>query len=286
MTKNYIRIDSLGFGKVLLIQGSLRKWYFAEKSMGDSFDDFTQQEFDDALKKLFFCLDIPNSMRRFFYISKMEVGLTVPVNEMCRIIIRMLCGFKSSWYKQTNPEEECEKFSTNHLTLKMYNKALEIASKNIRNKQNKKHFMSVLGEKIYLRVELTVKGSKKEIENRFDIHNLKELVFWFDMFHIYFWQEVQHIEIDVTRAKEPIFDPKGKSPGEMMDFFRILGMYHYGEQEMKLMIRDLNNPKEGRRAIKRVRKKSECRKGTYNKLSELVSLHRYYVISLSHQQHK
>ena len=58
----------MGFGKFLLLKGSLRKWYLAEQS-GDTLTDLTQQEYDNALKLLFSLLEIPDENRKYFYMD-------------------------------------------------------------------------------------------------------------------------------------------------------------------------------------------------------------------------
>ena len=273
MTGNHIKIESLGFGKCLKITGSLRKWYLGERVIRDSFEDFTKPEFDDALKQLFSLLEIPDEMRKFFEISSMEVGLTIPVKEMCSVIIRMICGFKSFSYKPTYPEEECKKFSTEHVNYKVYNKALEIST-NIDNKSDRERFLSSIGEKNYLRIESKIKGGKCAIENhfkkRFKLSNLEDLITNFDELYDYFWDDIEkNMKVSSLYVQEPIFDPKGKSPGEMMNYFRILGMYYCGEDKTNLIAKQSNSPKDARKAITNERQKATFRKGSYNKDSLL-----------------
>ena len=276
MTGNHISVESEGFGKCLIIRGSLRKWYFGKKDVRDSFEDFTQPEFDDALKMLFSLLEIPDEMRKFFDISSMEIGLTIPVKETCRVINRMICGYKSSVYKLTYPEEECKKYSTENVSFKVYNKALEIST-NIDEKEKRESFLSSIGKKNYLRMETKIKGGKKAIEKRFKkrftLCNLEDLVSNFEQFYVYFWEDInESVIVSSTYAQEPIFDPKDKSPGEIMNYYKILGMYHYGEDDTNWMGEQSNDPKEARKSIRNEYKKATFRKGSYNKDSLLEDI--------------
>ena len=272
MTGNFMKINCVEYGKFLIIQGSLRKWYFAKQDIRDSFKDFTQPEFDDALKSLLSLLEIPYEMKKFFYVPSMEIGLTIPVKETCQVINRMICGFKSDWYKPTSPEEECKKYSSEDVAFNTYNKVLEI-SKHIKKKTYRESFLSSIGEQNYLRMELKVKGGKRAIEKRFNICNLEDFVNNYNQFYLYFFNEIEnHLEVSPIYANEPIFDPKGKSPSEIMNYFKINGMYHLGEDYTNWIVRKSNDPREARRAIKRERKKLTFREGSYNKDSLLYDI--------------
>ena len=282
MTGSQIRIESIGYGKFLKIKGSLRKWYFAEQDSKDSFEDFTQPEFDNALKMLLSLLEIPDEMRVFFYVSSLEIGLTVPVKETCRVINKMICGFKSAHYKPTYPEEECIKYSTEDVNFKVYNKALEI-SRGIKKKPERERFLSSIGEKNYFRLELKIKGGKHAIEKRFKICNLEELVNNLNQFYLYFLNEIEKkLKVSAVYAQEPIFDLKGKSPGEIMNCFKIWGIYHSGK-DTNWIARQSNDPKETRRAIAKALENAPFREGSYDKESLLDDIKEQMVRMIDRQ---
>ncbi len=265
-TKNYITVCSIGFGRFLLIKGSIRKWYLSENIIGDSLEDLTRQEFVKALTLIFSYLKISDNSRKFFKISAIEIGINILLDIPCSIITGSIYKYKNSWHKPTIPFQGCKKFSTKNSALSVYDKGLEI----LRHPKNKRKRKGRLKEKMKgkycLRMEYPLRGGPKVIKENLKISTLEESVSWYDMFYIYYWYETQEIEI---HAQNPIFNAKGKSPKEIMRFIKYWGVYILGEIEIERMAQESNDPKGTRTAIKRIYKYAPIENKSVNKFSLL-----------------
>ena len=264
--KNYIRVSSMQFGEFLQFKGSLRKWYLADDAIGDSLEDFTKQEYDNALKLLFSLLEIPDENRRYFNMSRIEIGLTFQVEEVISIIMNSICGYDNAWYKLTNPWKGCKKYSTDNNTFTVYDKGNEMLKHLKGKRKNKGRLMEMIGKKNYLRMEFTLTGGRKEIEDQIVFKTLEDTVDLYGWFYLYYWEKIQKIIFDDIFAKEPIFDPKGKGKGVkgVTDFIKYYGMYKLGEVEMNRIVEESNDPKGARRAIKRIHESAPIRNTSYN----------------------
>ena len=272
MSKNYIKIICI-YGKSLLIQGSLRKWYLADYSVGDTFDDFIQQEYNDALKLVFSLLEIPNEKRKYFYFSRLEIGLNILVSETCEEIMKRFCEYKDARYKKTIPEVGCIKFASKSMSLTIYDKIAEIST-NLKKNANREMFISENKDKNYLRMEFTLKGGRKRVKDRIIIGNLEESVECFNWFFLYFWDEIQKIQFSEIYEIRPIFDTQGEkvSTKKLMDFFKLLGMFDLGSDEVNILAKETNDPQYVRRQVREIQENTPIRFSKYNKISLLADI--------------
>lgn len=266
--KNYMRISSIDFGKFLTVRGSLRKWYLGEDSIGDTLSDFTY-EYEDAIKLLLSLLDIKYSKAKHLNIARIEIGINVVVSEKCSEVLNRFVGYRSVHY-QPAFRRAYKKFESKGFNITMYNKVLEI-SKSFRKKRVKteeqKHFLKENDNKNILRIEFTAKGSHTKIKNRLGIGTISESITYFGLFYIFFWDSLQDIQFTDMYCNEPIFDAKGRTQKEILDFVKLYGIFMLGEERIKEMEDESENPRNTRQAIKKLRNNTKARYGSYSKES-------------------
>ena len=163
--KNYMRICSFGFGNFLTVNGSLRKWYLGESSIGDTLNDFTY-EYEDAIKLLLSLLGIKYSKAKYLNIARIEIGINVVVKESCAEILHRIVEYRSARYEPA-PRRGYKKFESKGFNLTVYNKVAEI-SKDFRNKRIKtmdeERFLNENEDKDILRIEFTAKGGSTQVK--------------------------------------------------------------------------------------------------------------------------
>jgi len=275
--KAYLRIQINESCTYLKITCSLRKWYYGEKSL----QDFSLNDFIEAIELLSSALDIPFDMFCQFPFSMTEIGLNVKVTEKCNNILNMIIGYKNSSYKAAT-FNGYKRFEIGGFGIKMYDKFAEInGSKSKRTYiklPNETNFINENINKNWLRVELKItKG--KNITKRLGYKTIGEFIANFNDLYLYFWENIQEIQFSEIYDKMPIFDIENKSDKKMNDYFRLVGMHTLGRDIVNLMISKLKNRRMSRK-ISKILDDPNLKFSTYGKLSFLNNVMGHIVLVL------
>lgn len=281
-SKNYMRICCVGFGRFLTVQGSLRKWYLGEGALGDTLKNFTESEYEKALKLLLSLLEIEYSKANQLKIARLEIGINIPVSETCTEILQRLIGYRSSCYEPA-PRRGYKKFESKGFNITIYNKVLEISKdfrkKRIKTKEQERFLKENEGKNI-LRIEFTAKGGHTKIKKRIGIGTVAESVTYFGLFYIFFWDSLQNIQFSDIYCKEPILDAEGKTQKEIIDFIKLYGIFMLGEERIKEMVDVSKSPRNTRQIIKKLHNNKNVRYGSYSKKSLMKDARRQLIISM------
>jgi len=283
---NYLRIHCVGFGKCLIIHGSLRKWYLSENSLGDTLNDLTQQEYENALELLFSLLKIDHCKREYFNISRIEIGQNILVKESCTEILHRFIGYKSSCYQAAH-RRGYKKYESKSLNVTMYNKITEISKefkKKLIKTSEQDDFLKKNEKKNILRIEFTLKNGHANVKNRLGIGNLDESISNFGLFYSFFWERLHEIQFSNMYNNEPVFDATNKSQKEIFDFVKLFGLYTLGEERMNQMIDVSKDPRNIRQAIKKLHNLSGVRNGCYDKCSLLEDTKQKLMLSMKESE--
>lgn len=243
--KAFLRIEINELNSFIRIVGSIRKWYFGEFSL----EDFTKDNFRDAIAMLLSIFEIPYNSFREFYICNIEIGLNIKVTENCTNIRNMIVGYKSSRYKERNdvgykafrPKSRSKNKS---FSIKIYDKFLEIREKMKGNgflkSADEIAFIKENERRNWLRVELTItKG--KNLTSKLGYKSIGALLENFNELYIYFWEDIQQLQFSEIYNRIPEFDPENKSDKEFMDFIKIAGIHAIGIDRIRQMTLKLKN---------------------------------------------
>ena len=214
---------------IVIITGSIRKWYLGHLSM----DDLNAKSLVDALSLVAQELNIPVQDLLRFNIPKIEIGLNMKLITE-RKVFNKIVGFKSANFKPALYEHSKSYFSA-MLKFKIYRKATEIihriqkCKKGIRT-EKERTFKKMNIENERLRIEYAISGGKREVAKRLGIEKatLKEILKKYDKLYHFFWTNCQHIIVCQQTDKALSFNLKNYTRKDLKEFFKYLGMYTLG----------------------------------------------------------
>jgi len=258
----FLRIEINEFSTYLNIVGSIRKWYYGEKSL----QDFTLYDFIKAIEILSSALEIPFNLFGQFSISMTEIGLNIRVSEKCSNIINMIVGFKSSCY-ETSTFRGYKKFKTASFEIKLYDKLNQIIGKKNQRKFIKSteetEFINDNLNKNWLRVELKI-SKGKNITKRIGFKTVGEFIDNFNDLYLYYWVNIQELQFSEMNTTIPNFEPENKSDKEFSDFLDLVAIYTLGIEVAIQMARKLKYRRMTTK-IKKISENSIVEFSTYNK---------------------
>ena len=198
-TSSYLRIicphtDSEGYYVPLTIKGSLRKWWYGDKSVAD----FSKQDYEAAILFLFDNLKISPEEMRYFILSKIEVGMNIFLKVACAEMLNGVIGYKSRCYKRNSYGVTGIVYETKTYKnfIKLYDKVEEIC-KDFKNSRvtdvEELQFLENYLDKNILRIERTLLHPAK-IKKELGFHNLEDSIMYFGNLYSYFWKQIQPIQ--------------------------------------------------------------------------------------------
>jgi len=187
-------INSAGKNVCFSITGSLRKWWYGDKSV----KDFSKPDFEEAVNYLLDILDISQKGRKHFIIPRIEIGMNILVKVPCSEILNSIVGYKNNCYSRNSYKTGISyETKTYKKYIKLYDKVEEI-SKGFKNKRVKdideSQFLNDTEGKNILRVEFTIGGGQAKVNKELKFDNLEECIFHFDNLYSYFWNQLQLIK--------------------------------------------------------------------------------------------
>ena len=188
-------INSAENPKYFEITGSLRTWWYGDKSV----KDFSKPDFEAAKNLLFDILEVPQKERKYFIISKIEIGMNIPVKVPCSEIINKIIGYKSNCYSRNSYAGTGIVYETKRYKkfIKMYDKVEEISKKFKKNKIKsfeEEQFLKDYGDKNILRIEFTIGGGQARINEVLGFNNLEDCIIHFNELFYFFWTQLQYIK--------------------------------------------------------------------------------------------
>ena len=271
LTSSYLtivcqHINSAGKPKHFSIDGSIRKWWFGDKSL----KDLSIMDYADAINSVFEILEIPQKDRKYFVISRIEIGMNVFVKLPCYEILNRIIGYKSISYSRNAYKTGIVYKSATKIGIKMYDKIEEI-SKDFKNKRIKSfdeaQFLKENKEKNALRIEFTPKEPAK-IKKELGFNDLENSTVHFDKFYSYFWEQLQHIQYDNAYNLTSDIDFSDIGGKEFDDLLLICGVIHLGIERIDIALKQPHF-KYRRAKVKKLRKKYPVEDCPYNRLSFL-----------------
>ena len=176
------------------IENSLRKWWFGDKSI----EDFSKEDYEAAINRLFDILEIPQTERKYFIISEIEVGMNINTKRPCAEILNRIVGYRSNCYSRDAYKTGIA-YKAKTKGIKFYDKVEEI-SKKLKNKRIKsieeKQFLKNTMGKNVLRIELSAIYGKSKIKKTLGFDNLEDSIIHFDNLYQRFFEHLQHICYD------------------------------------------------------------------------------------------
>jgi len=199
-TSSYLRIECPHFDKAehhtsFSIKNSLRQWWYGDKSV----KDFSKPDFEAAINQLFDILEVPQEEKRYFFISRIEIGMNIFVKVPCSEIINRIVGYKSNSYLRNSYAGTGIVYETKTYNnfIKLYDKVEKI-SKCFKNKRIKdfeeEQFLKDYGDKNILRIEFMIDGGQARINDELGFNNLEDCIINFGNLYDYFWKKLQHIK--------------------------------------------------------------------------------------------
>ena len=253
LTSSFLRIVCSHIGSdekyvFFSITGSLRKWWFGDKSI----KDFSKQDYVAAINLLFEILEIPQRERKNFFMPRIEVGMNNPVKVSCIEILNKIVGYKNNCYFRNSYKTGIVYQSKTNKGIKLYDKIEEI-SKDFKNKRIKdfdeSQFLNDNKGRNLLRIEFTIGGGQSKVNKELGFDNLEDSIVHFDNLYSYFWKQLQHIQYSDAYNDVPSMDFTGKSYKDFLIYLAHIGKRKLGIECSDRIIRQLN-PVDRRKAKK------------------------------------
>lgn len=223
-TENYLKITPPREDcSTLKIEGSIRKWY-----LGNTIEDLSKPEYKEALGMVFDLLNIPHETMAHFSISRIEIGLNIPIKTSCYDVEKAIIGFKSNCYKDKSTRGEGVKFKSKHFSIKLYNKVYEIIApfKNKRIKSEEEiDILTRYRNKEILRIEFTINGGKGQISDKIGYGSLNDSIDSFENMYFFFWKNLFLLQFDRNWGCTPQFNPEGKQLKDLTRYLILLGIH-------------------------------------------------------------
>jgi len=256
-TSSFLRIECphlncKGEPVCLEITGSIRKWWFGNKST----KDFSKQEYSAAINLLFEILEIPQKWKKNFIISKVEVGMNIYVKQPCSEILNRVTEYRSSCYlRHSHPTGIA--FKAKSKEIKLYDKIEEI-SKKFKKKSIKdveeSQFLENNKDKNLLRIEFKI-NCKSEL----GFNNLEDSIIFFDDLYFYFWKKLRYIKYNNNELGEFT----GKNYKDFLKYLAYVGIDSLETEIFEKMIKQLN--KNAKREARKLYETSSTESCSYNK---------------------
>jgi hypothetical protein len=259
------------------ISGSIRKWWFGDKSL----EDFAKFEYEKAINYLFDILDIPKCDWKYFTISGIEVGKNISIKVPCFVVKESTARFKNSCYEMSSYKTGIRfQSKSKKFVAKIYDKVEEISKdfkrKRIREPEENK-FLKEHGDKNILRVEYTVSGGKNNVSEQLGFNNIEESIIHFENLYDFFMECSRHFQFCSNVI--PTFDARGKKDSEFIDFAIKVLTHVFGIAKVDRMAGQLKYRKM-RVRIKRVQENTFGEIGLYGKLAFLHDVQRALLYSM------
>ena len=221
------------------ITGSLRKWWYG----GMSVKDFSKQDFETAINRLFDILEVSKKKKIHFFISSIEIGLNINVKLSCSEIVKRIVEYKNSHYERKPYKTGIKYESKKIMGIKMYDKVEEIAKKfkdKLKKKPEEEQFLKDYAGKNIMRIEFKIQ-QKANMDKKLSFNNLEDCITYFGLLYFYFWGQIQYIQYSDAYNNMPYMDCKGKSDKEFNDYLRYVGIWYLGIERIEEMTKELKN---------------------------------------------
>jgi len=272
LTESYLRVTAIKFGKVLLIQGSIRKWYYGDISL----NDFTKDDFEYAIRRLLSLLEIPFSRAKYIHCARIEIGMNVRIGVPCSEMLNMITGFRNNCYKWTY-RCNSKKYETGVMSLNIYNKIEEI-SKNfpLIKTLDEEQFLKETKDKNILRLEFTVKGGKSKVEKRLGFNTLSETIKNFNQLFLFFDANLKDLELNEKYKDLPKYN--GASGRDATTFLKLRGICSMGEDEYQRLLSEVD--RRTRKTIKDLMNSWQANHISYGKVAFWKDVRRDIILAM------
>jgi len=275
-------IDSAGNYVSFRIQGSLRKWWYGDKSV----KDFNKKDFNTAINFLLEFLEVSESQRKFFLISRIEIGLNIFVKVPCSEILSRIVGYKKGKHYSRNTYGDTGivyETKTNRNHVKMYDKVEEIAKdfkKKFLKSFEEDQFLKDYADNNILRIEFSI-ATKSKICDKLGFDNLQDSIDNFDNLFCYYWEQIKGIQFSNAYDSIPIMDFTDKSDKEFTDYLKIVGIYTLKLERVERMVKQLKN-RSMRAKIKKLHESPMITFCSYDQKAFMINIKNQMLLPMYH----